>query len=300
LQLAADPALRVPLSSAFDCVVHKPEFEPDREGMLNPGRKYWWRVRARTDEGVWSDWSPIWMFVPNGPGVPVQVGLLPRAADSYRLQWRANPEGRRPVRFIVYAADEQGFTVSDGPYRVNAGNQQARGLFPGRNWVDFPANRLAETAQTHLDLLPRHAFYRVIALDEHGNRSGPSDFTATPRPFIYSQAPTTAAVGVPYRYEAKSIRSIGQLTSRDFPPEEWYQYAFWEPDQPRFSLVTELGRCGNRHPKWLSIDPVTGVLTGIPQQADQGLYQINIQVEIPGVGRHVQSFPLEVRPKAVQ
>ena len=30
------------------------------------------------------------------------------------------------------------------------------------------------------------AFYRVVAVDEHGRRSGPSDFAEAPRPIIYS------------------------------------------------------------------------------------------------------------------
>ncbi len=101
-------------------------------------------------------------------------------------------------------------------------------------------------------------------------------------------------MGVPYRYEVKTISSIGDLTYRDFPPDESYQGAFWEPDQPRFSLVGELARCGNSDQGWLRLDPRTGVLSGTPKAEYVGEYQVNIRVEIPGAGVDLQSFPLKV------
>ena len=52
-------------------------------------------------------------------------------------------------------------------------------------------------------------------------------------------------------------------------------------------------RCGNFDPKWLRIDPSTGVLSGTPQASDAGEYQVNIRVEIQG-RVHVQSFPATV------
>ena len=132
-----------------------------------------------------------------------------------------------------------------------------------------------------------------VAVDERGNRSGSSDFVEGPRPWIYTEAPREVRAGVPYRYEAKTIRSIGDLSYRDFGPGGSYQSAYWDPDQPRFSLETEMPRCGNFDPKWLRIDPSTGVLSGTPQASDAGEYQVNIRVEIQG-RVHVQSFPLTV------
>ena len=86
------------------------------------------------------------------------------------------------------------------------------------------------------------------------------------------------------------------MTYRDFGPDESYQSAFWDPDQPKFTLDVEMPRCGNFDPKWLRIDPATGVVTGTPGPGDAGEYQINVKVEIPGAGTYLQSFPLTVRP----
>jgi hypothetical protein len=88
---------------------------------------------------------------------------------------------------------------------------------------------------------------------------------------------------------------MGNLTHRDFPPEEFNQLAFWAADKPRFTLLEELSRCGNPGPGWLQLDPETGVLSGTPGRQDIGEYQINLKVEIDGVGAEIFSFPLTVR-----
>ncbi len=75
--------------------------------------------------------------------------------------------------------------------------------------------------------------------------------------------------------------------------DEKYVTGVWDADQPVFSLDEEFPRCGGRDPKWLRIDPKTGVLTGVPGEGDAGEYQINVRVEIGGKA-HVQSFPLRV------
>jgi hypothetical protein len=97
-------------------------------------------------------------------------------------------------------------------------------------------------------------------------------------------------------YEPKCIASIGDLTYRDFGIGAHYQAAFWDADQPRYSFEPEYPRCGNRTADWLSLDPNTGKISGTPQAGDIGEWQINLKVEIPGVGAHIQSFPLDVVP----
>jgi hypothetical protein len=58
------------------------------------------------------------------------------------------------------------------------------------------------------------AFYRVVAVDEQGNRSGPSDYAAAPRPILYSQPVIEARQGQEYRYDARVIRALGDLRTR--------------------------------------------------------------------------------------
>jgi hypothetical protein len=292
-QLGDEPGIRWALSSSFDVVVSSAETAVSRLGLLNPGKRYYWHVRARSDKGVWGPWSQVWSFTPQGPGVPLNLALERTGAEGFALVWNPNPGGRRPAKYLIYASNEKGFTVSDQAYEVYVGNQKDRGLFPGRKTEVFPSNLIATSQEPRLSLVPVHAFYRVVAVDEKGNRSGPSDYASAPRPLIYSRPVTEVRAGEPYRYEVKTISSIGDLTYRNFPGLS-YQAAFWDADKPRFMLVDEISRCGNNDPAWLHLDPVTGVLSGKPGPDDIGEYQINVKVETPGAGVDLQSFPLRV------
>ena len=57
-------------------------------------------------------------------------------------------------------------------------------------------------------------FYRVVAIDQRGTPSGGSAYAEMPHPFIWTSAPTAARVGQAHRYQAKAIRSMGDLQHR--------------------------------------------------------------------------------------
>jgi hypothetical protein len=294
-ELSDEPGMRWALSPAFDVQTKGvTSFALRSPGLLNPGQRYFWRVRAKSEQGAWGPWSKTWTFVAQGPAIPVNIRLEQRDPDAYTIVWEPGSGGRKPARYRVYASDEKGFSVSDQPYEVEVGNQKTRGLFPGKKKMTFPANFIAETDGTSYRVKPVRAFNRVVAVDAMGNRSGSSDFASAPRPYIYTEAPREAKAGVAFRYEAKTIRSIGDLGYRDFGPKESYQSAFWDADKPRFSIETEMPRCGNFSLPWLKIDPESGVLSGTPLPEHAGEYQVNIKVEAAG-GVYVQSFPLTVR-----
>ena len=83
--------------------------------------------------------------------------------------------------------------MSDGPYPVTVGQSKT---VP----AEFPANFVVETSATELDVVGPHvelaganrAFYRVVAVDAAGKRSGPSDYASFARPVIVSKAVTVA------------------------------------------------------------------------------------------------------------
>ena len=97
-------------------------------------------------------------------------------------------------------------------------------------------------------------YYRVVAVDEHGKRSGPSDFATAPRPIIYSKPVVAGKVGVEYRYQVCANRSLGDLSARMKGDEQVSGY--FDLEQPRFALV--------QGPGWLKIDKATGLLFGTP------------------------------------
>ena len=57
-----------------------------------------------------------------GTGTPKRCRLeFDRERNRGVLRWAADPLGRKPVAYRVYASDEKGFSVSDRPYKVTVG-----------------------------------------------------------------------------------------------------------------------------------------------------------------------------------
>jgi hypothetical protein len=235
-------------------------------GELNPDREYYWHVRAKDDEGVWGPWSKTWSFTPRGPSPPLKLTLdFDAKRNRGVLRWEANPLGRMPVAYRVYASDEKGFSVSDEAFEVAAGIYDVQRNVATKAPTQFPANFLAQTKATELAVVgasvqlvgANKAFYRVVAVDEQGNRSGPSDYASVLRPVIGSEPVTEAGVGVEYRYEVSAIRSLGDLRTRVVNGRE--QMGYWDVEHLTFQI--------ERGPTWLVIDKSSGQLSGRPDRA---------------------------------
>jgi hypothetical protein len=227
-------------------------------GLLNPDTAYFWHVRARDDKGVWGPWSPTWSFTPRGPAPPRDVRLeFDRERNRGVLRWSPNSLGKKPVAYRVYASDEKGFSVSDRPYKVTVGVSEK---IP----AEFPANFVLEASANALEVLgpeahrkgANKAFYRVVAVDSAGNRSGPSDYAASPRPVIVSSPITQATKGAAYHYRVAAIRSLGDLRTRVVNGKETMN--FWDVERLRFTI--------QQGPRWLRIDEANGLLSGTPDQ----------------------------------
>jgi hypothetical protein len=240
-------------------------------GLLSPDRRYFWRVSARDDKGVWGSWSETWSFVPRGPAPPLDLTLeFNRERNRGVLRCSPNPKGRKPAAYRVYASDEKGFSVSDRPYAVTVGDSKN---VP----TEFPANFVVETFATDLAVvgtdvgLPgaNKAFYRVVAVDAAGKRSGPSDFVASLRPVIFSKPVTLARKGAKYRYPVAAIRSLGDLRTRVVNGKETMNY--WDVERLRFRI--------QQGPAWLSIDETTGLLAGTPDRAGKSEVVITANLE---------------------
>ncbi len=138
------------------------------------------------------------------------------------LRWAPNPQGRKPAAYRIYASDEKGFSVSDESFVVAAGIYDSDGKVSRKSPTQFPANFLTETRATELAVvgagaeLPgaNKAYYRAVAVDEAGKRSGPSDYVAAPRPVIYSQLVLEFRSGAEYRYDVRAIRSLRMTHDR--------------------------------------------------------------------------------------
>jgi hypothetical protein len=129
------------------------------------------------------------------------------------------------------------------------------------------------------------AFYRVVAVDEQGNRSGPSDYAEAPRPFLYSRPVTDAKVGSEYRYTLSAIRSLGDLRTRVIGGKETMNY--WDLEAPRFAV--------QQGPSWLQIDAATGLLSGVPDRPGKVAIVVTVTIdrEIRNLDTRLLSWGIE-------
>jgi hypothetical protein len=264
-ELSARADMKWPLSMSFAKLVSRTadagraQYALHGPGLLNPDTTYFWHVRAKDDKGVWGPWSQTWSFTPRGPAPPRDVRLeFDRQRNRGVLHWVPAARGEQPVAYRVYASDEKGFSASDEPYKVTVGRSQELS-------AEFPLNFVVETSANELEVIGPHvklsgankAFYRVVAVDTEGNRSGPSDYAASPRPVIVSDPLTRAVKGAAYHYQLAAIRSLGDLRTRVVSGKETMN--FWDVERLRYRI--------ERGPRWLTIDAATGVLSGTPVQA---------------------------------
>jgi len=254
--------MKWPLSTNFYKLISqtadrgKAQYTLPHGGLLASDRKYYWRVRAKDEKGVWGPWSSTWSFTPRGPSSPVDVTLAIDPEPGTGIpRWKPNPKGRKPAKYRIYGSDEKGFSISDEPFKITVGGSKE---VPST----CPANFVTEVSTTEVAVIgaevkvpnANRAYYRVVAVDGQGKRSGPSDFAEAPRPIICSCPLTAAKVGSEYRYRLCAVRSLGDLRTRVVGGSETMNY--WDIETPRFAL--------KQGPAWLTIDESTGILSGIP------------------------------------
>jgi hypothetical protein len=289
----------------------KSQYTLPHGGLLGIDRAYYWRVRAKNDKGVWGPWSATWSFTPRGPASPTDVTLaIDRDRGAGVLCWKPNPTGRKPAKYRIYGSDEKGFTVSDVPYQAVAGVSQVVS-------ANRPANFMTEVSATEAAVIgadvnlpnANRAYYSVVAVDEKGSRSGPSDFAEAPRPILWSRPVTAVKVGSEYRYALAAIRSLGDLRTRVVDGKETMNY--WDIEHPRFAL--------QQGPTWLKIDERTGVLSGVPENPGKVVIRVTATIDrevrklderalswgqektlstsTQRVGAAAQTFTIEVAPR---
>lgn len=230
----------------FDVVIDGIKHCNRRTGLFNESETYYWSIRARNENGVWGNRSPVESFSWSGPRPPVDVKEEYRNGKIY-LTWKANSRGNHPVRYEVYASDIRGFTPRREPHTVHT-------------LGEMPSNLIAETTGTEYlivshdpaDNAPNKSSYRVAAIDENGTPGGSSRPVELEHPLIYSIPVLEAKAGELYEYRVLTLRSLGDLQYRYQKPG----YSFWEREGYEF-LLTE-------SPVWLTMNPETGVISGTP------------------------------------
>ncbi|MFH1567199.1 MAG: hypothetical protein ABIL09_04305 [Gemmatimonadota bacterium] len=326
LRVGETPDLKWVVSPTFEKLTSRsasrgrPTWQVPEEGLLNPGQTYYWHVRARSAEGLWGPWSAGRSFTPRAPGVPLEVRCLTDwEARTVRLCWQPNPSGTTPVRYEVHASDERGFTARREPYPVVVGGDQGTAAFPGNLLAEVAGcqplvlGRRAGSA-TGTDAATRRAagstgstappshrpveapgaaavdgrcFYRVVAVDAAGARSGPSDYAEAPRPFVHSPPPVRIRAGQTTTYAMRATRSAGDLRCVSRGPHR-YLSAFRDADTLCFIL--------DEGPDFIELDSATGLMALRPEPSHVGVHTVTVRVQNGQGGTDVQGFDLEVVP----
>jgi hypothetical protein len=270
-QLSEFPDMRWPMSPNFNKLISRtanqgtPTFELPYIGLLNPGQKYYWHVRARSADYVWGPWSKTYLFSADAPAVPVDVTAnFNRADRTVQLTWQAGKDGAQPVAYRIYGSEERGFTAHDHRYPYNGGLQ-------GTQWA--PANLLLETHNTNGSVsLPEtlwRPYYRVVAVDGKGRLSGPSVLTELSHPLIATDQLPNAIESQFYKAQIVTSASVGHLVSADENGKS-YQMKFRTGDDLAFDMTGA--------PAGLSIDN-HGVISGFVGDAKPAKYEVTIHMK---------------------
>ena len=234
-------------------------------GLLNPNQTYYWRVRGRSEDGVWGPWSKTFSFSAMAPGVPLYAAaMFDHERRVVRLAWKAGTAGSVPARYQVYGSAERGFTANDHPYDYFAGLDGVR---------KSPANLLLETERTtqSIELPPElwRPYYRLVAIDDLGRVSGASAIAELPHPLIATSKLPEAHRAHHYEAKMTTSASIGHLVSAD---ENGKQY------QMRYRAGDELVYSVMGGPPGLSIDN-SGLISGFIDSASQDHYEVVVTVK---------------------
>lgn len=273
--------LRWPVSNAFDPsykVAPGSEFvdswRPHRSGLVSPDRRYYWRVRVRSDEGVWSTWSETLEFVPHGPLPPENLKVVP-VGDDISIEWTSAQGGTKPVRYEVHGSPQFGFTAYIRNRVFLLGDRTPPKTRIENFYGDYPTTQTPTligvteglsyfpfTEGQEMAALP--CFCRVIAVDEHGARSDSSGQVELPHPWLVAPKTATVAGDRSFSFRARSNESLGRFYAKSTARAN-YDCDFWDREAVTVQLDS---RNGIQSPAggidWLRIDSDGTVSGAVP------------------------------------
>lgn len=247
-----------PYAPVFQQIVKKNKLDIDCSKLLTPSKRYFWRVRARNEIGIWGPWSRPGSFVWCAPK-RVDHLKLHRDGRSLSLLWDKSEDAEY---YEVYGSDEQGFYPSKIPYEVWVNRTSSPAVSE-----TYPKNHIADTVIPSFDITGMKAgrkafcYYRICAVDKNGARSAPSRYISCPHPYMVKESiPCKTVVGTEYSGYIACISSFGQLHFNRLPDRPMYTH-YLDQQILRYSI---------KGPKWLGIRSYDGYLSGRPKKRDIG------------------------------
>jgi hypothetical protein len=142
-----------------------PYYMVKETGWLNSGTEYFWKVRAKDNNGAWSKWSDVWSFTPHGIMRPINAGSV-SDERGVKLTWQKNNIGTIPDFYKIYFSNE-----TDGfyPSMDNFFEQSLDTFF----YIPFSGTSNPKS------------FYRITACSHDGQESAPSEVIELEKPFLF-------------------------------------------------------------------------------------------------------------------
>lgn len=236
--LSSRPDMKYPLSPTFSRYISAmhalltPTFSIPLSGLLNSGQVYYWRVRAKDQNGIWSEWSPTWQFIAKGVMPPVP-GSATIVGDTLFLQWEPNPSGMTPSYYRVYASNEtHGFVPNTSSYLDSTSAVVYRMPLHGSAGL--------------------YSFYRISAVSPDGEEGGPSNVIEVHSP-IFALRLSTAKPLLPFRSSLVGAKRFTPVWRADSNNPLNIDTVYHR------TRITPLSS-----PGWLSVDSISGEFTGRP------------------------------------
>jgi hypothetical protein len=168
VELSSHPDMLFPLSPYFSRLIskmknsNKKQFVIPSYMALEPYKKYYWHVRAKTKKGIWSKFSMPQRFQYIGPSYPKNIEV--DYDNSRRLaiiKWNMAEVGLKPKKIIIYASYLKHFNVTQKDIKKTVYDYNLIGNKGKKIFVIIPYNQL----------MP---YYRIASVSQEGLFSAPS------------------------------------------------------------------------------------------------------------------------------
>ncbi len=266
--LSSYPDANIPYAPIFHKLTKADSISLDLHSVLEEGFTYYYKVRGRNSYGIWGTWSKVQSFVHKAPKRVEDLSLTIDENRDIHLSWSKKDEA---VAYRVYGSNQRCFMAKDEEYKIAIKRRDMEA-----NYLLNAPNFIIEVKDTSINLSKEveynklKSYYKIIAIDQDGNRSKASNEVYIGKPFIHKESISTLAFrDFDYSSFTDYIYSLGRLCFNRLPENSMYT-DYTLRDDIRFKL---------EGPTWLKVRVYDGYLYGKPQKEDIGSNKFSLTIE---------------------